>query len=123
MNSQTTLAFTLANSFATELITLAAAMIGLTVTFAKDFQQNTLVSRLLLILIWAVFFLSMVCGIFGIKALTSIAAPLKPTDAPLAFSDDMLWWASKQELLFFGGLFLFIIQGVRVIFTGRNGEV
>jgi hypothetical protein len=120
MTSQIALAFTLANGFAIELITLAAALIGLTVTFAKDFQQNTLTSRLLLIAIWAVFFSSMICGIFNIKALISIVAPPKPTDAPFAFSDDALSWATKQELLFFLGLFLFIIQGVRAIFTGRK---
>jgi hypothetical protein len=114
------LGFTLANSFAIELITLAVAMIWLTVTFAKDFQQNTRLSQLLLILIWLVFLFSIVFGIFNIKALITIVAPLRPTDTPLAFSDDALWWASKQEWLFFIGLLLFIIQGAVSIFAARK---
>jgi hypothetical protein len=89
--SQATLAFTLANGFAIQLITLSTALIGLTVTFAKDFQQNTILSRLLLIAIWVVFLFSIVWGIFTIKALITVVAPLKPTDAPFAISDDALW--------------------------------
>jgi hypothetical protein len=120
MNSQISLAFTLANSFAIELITLAVAMIGLTVTFAKDFQQNNIFSQSLLIIIWALFLSSIFFGIFDIKALISIVAPLKAGDTPIAFSEDSLWWASKQELLFFGGMFLFIIQGVISMFAKRK---
>jgi hypothetical protein len=120
MTAQIIFAFTLANSFSTELITLAVAMIGLTVTFAKDFQQNTLISRTLLISIWALFLFSIVFGIFDIKALISIVGPLKPTDAPLTFTDDALSLAFKQELLFFLGLFLFIIQGVVSVFAKRK---
>ena len=89
--AQATLAFTLANGFAIQLITLSVALIGLTVTFAKDFQQNTRGSLVLLIAIWVAFFLSILCGISTIKALITVVAPLKPTDAPFAISDDAFW--------------------------------
>jgi hypothetical protein len=120
MNSQVSLALTLANGFAIELITLAVAMIGLTVTFAKDFQQNNIPSQLVLIVIWALFLASILFGIFDIKALISIVAPLKAGDIPITFSEDSLWWASKQELLFLFGMFLFIIQGIVSIFAKRK---
>jgi hypothetical protein len=117
MNAQISLAFTLANSFAIELITLAVAMIGFTVTFAKEFQQNHIFSRSLLIIIWALLLLSIFFGILDIKVLISIVAPLSATDKPIIFSEDAYWWASKQEWLFFAGMFLFIIQGVISIFS------
>jgi hypothetical protein len=120
MNSEVSLAFTLANSLAIELITLAVAMIGFTVAFSKDFQQNNVFSIWLLIIIWALFLSSIFFGIFDIKALISIVAPLKAGDIPIAFSEDSLWWASKQEGLFFVGMFLFIIQGVISIFSKRK---
>lgn len=118
--SQATLAFTLANGFAIQLITLSAALIGLTVTFAKDFQQNTRGSLVLLIAIWVAFFLSILCGISTIKALITVVAPLKPTDAPFAISDDALWWAKWQERLFFLGLILFIVKGMSSIWSKRS---
>jgi NhaP-type Na+/H+ or K+/H+ antiporter len=118
--SQATLAFTLANGFAIQLITLSAALIGLTVTFAKDFQQNTRGSLMLLIAIWVAFFLSILCGISTIKALITVVAPLKPTDAPFAISDDALRWAKWQERLFFLGLILFIGKGVSLIWSKRS---
>jgi hypothetical protein len=46
-------------------------------------------------------------------------APLKAGDAPISFSEDSFWLASKQEVLFFVGIFLFIIQGVISIFSKR----
>ena len=115
--AQATLAFTLANGFATQLITLSVALIGLTVTFAKDFQRDTVLSRVLLIAIWVAFFLSILCGIWAIKALITIVAPLKPADVVFAISDDALSWARWQECLFFTGLALFIVQGISVIWS------
>lgn len=113
--AQATLAFTLANGFAIQLITLSVALIGLTVTFAKDFQRDTVLSRVLLIAIWVAFFLSILCGIGAIKALITVVAPLKPADVTFAISDDALSGARWQERLFFAGLALFIFQGISVI--------
>jgi hypothetical protein len=118
MNTATNLAFTLANGLATQLITLALAMIGLSVTFAKDFQKNTLTIRLLLILTGTIFFFSILCGIMNIKALISIIVLVKPSDVSVAFSNDALQWASRQEYLFYAGLILFILQGLAAIFAG-----
>jgi hypothetical protein len=117
--SQATLAFTLANGFSIQLITLSVALIGLTVTFAKDFQHSR-GSLLPLILIWIAFFLSIICGISTIKALITVVSPLKPTDAPFAISDDALWWARWQEWLFYIGLMLFIGKGVSLIWSKRS---
>jgi hypothetical protein len=118
--AQATLAFTLANGFSIQLITLSVALIGLTVTFAKDFQQNTIFSRLLLVGIWVAFSFSILWGIFTIKALITVVVPLKPTDTPFAISDDALWWAEWQERLFFLGLILFIGKGVSLIWSKRS---
>ena len=120
MTPQQTLSFTLANGLATQLITLAVAMIGLTVTFAKDFQQNTLASRLLLIFIWIFLFSSIVVGIFDIKALITVLAPQKSSDSVIGFSNDVLTSATLQELFFFLGLLLFIIQGVKIVLAPKE---
>jgi hypothetical protein len=118
--SQATLAFTLANGFSIQLITLSVALIGLTVTFAKHFQQNTRASLMLLIAMWVAFLLSILCGITTIKALITVVAPLKPTDAPFAISEDVLWWAKWQDRLFSMGLTVFIIKGVSSIWSKRS---
>jgi hypothetical protein len=118
--AQATLAFTLANGFSIQLITLSAALIGLTVTFAKDFQQNTILSRVLLVVIWLAFLISILCGISTVKALITVVAPLKPTDAPFAISDDALWWAKWQEWLFFLGLIFFLGKGASLIWSRQE---
>ena len=121
MNTQVqTLALTLANGLAVQLITLAVAMIGLTVTFAKDFQQNKLMSQLILLAIWLAFLIGILSGIFCIKALISIITPQKPTDALIVITDDALHWATWQEYLFYAGLVLFIIQGAISIVSVRK---
>jgi hypothetical protein len=123
MSDQVSLAFTLANNLGVQLITLSAALIGFTVTFAKDFQLQHLVSRVLLAVIWLALFLSIIFGIFNIKALISVVAPLTPpltpTTAPVAFSNESLAYASRQEQAFYVGLFLFIGLGCIAVFSKR----
>jgi hypothetical protein len=118
--AQATLAFTLANGLAIQLITLSAALIGLTVTFAKDFQQNTIWSRMLLVVIWLAFLISILCGISTVKALITVVSPLKPADLGFAISDDGLWWAKWQERLFFLGLVFFLGKGASLIWSNRQ---
>ena len=118
ISAQATLAFTLANGFAIQIITLSVALIGLTVTFAKDFQQNNIPSRLFLIAIWVTFFVSIYSGIITIKALITVVDPQKTN--PILFSDDSLSWATWQESSFFIGVGLFIIQGVVLIWSKRS---
>jgi hypothetical protein len=94
-------------------------MIGLTVTFAKDFKLPR-GSIMPLIFIWIAFFLSIIFGIYTVKALITVLSPLKPTDAPFAISDAALWWARWQEWLFFIGVLLFISNGVIIIRSKRS---
>lgn len=111
MTSQTGLAFTLANGFATQLITLALAMIGLTVTFAKDFRHS-IASKIMLLFIWIFFSLSIIVGIFNIKSIISVIAPLESTDIEPKMNEEIYSLASSQEALFFVGLLVFVLLGV-----------
>jgi hypothetical protein len=127
--TQATLAFTLANGLAIQLITLSVALIGLTVTFAKDFQHNSRVSTWLLIGIWIALFISIYSGLNTIKALISIIDALQSPDVPtnvptnppinpsVSFTTKSLSWATSQEFFFNLGVAGFIVLGLSLILS------
>jgi hypothetical protein len=130
--TQATLAFTLANGLSIQLITLSVALIGLTVTFAKDFQHNNRVSTWLLIGIWVALFVSIYSGLNTIKALISIIDAIQAPDVPanaanappsvppsptVSFNSNSLGWAWWQENSFNLGVVAFIILGLSLILS------
>jgi hypothetical protein len=132
--TQATLAFTLANGLAIQLITLSVALIGLTVTFAKDFQHNSRLSTWLLLGIWVTLFVSIYSGLRTIKALISVIDAIQLADIPanalstnlpssvptgptVSFNSDTLGWATWQENSFNLGVICFIVLGLSLILS------
>src|SRR5260370_25822345 len=102
-------AFTLASDLDKQLLTLATAVLTLSVTFRKEFDPApTKWSKFVLISSNSLLLLSIALGLFTMGKLTSIS--LKPdcffSDPKLRDSvlDDAMPWAAAQELLFLGGM-------------------
>jgi hypothetical protein len=62
-------AFDAAAEVVKQLITLATAVLALTVTFAKDITRNTMAHRTVLLIAWIVYLLSLAGGIWTLMAL------------------------------------------------------
>jgi hypothetical protein len=116
------LGFTLANSLSALLITLSVALIGFTVTFAKDFQLQHPLSKLSLVVVWLIFLASILVGLLNIKALITAIAALKGVDEKITFSTASLSLATWQEWLFFIGLFLFIVIGCVAFWSRKSAK-
>jgi hypothetical protein len=88
------LAFQFAKEVSTQLITIASALIGVSVTFIKDFRTE---STSWLRLSWAFYILSIAFGIWTLMALTgaleSLAAPARIFDR---FPTSVRWPAIVQ---------------------------
>ena len=66
----------------------------------------------MLLFIWVFFSLSIIVGIFNIKSIISVIAPLESTDIEPKMNEDIYSLASSQEALFFVGLLVFVLLGV-----------
>jgi hypothetical protein len=70
-------AFDFAADTTKQLITISTAIITLTVTFSKDILGSSINSpKTLLICTWAVFILSIICGVLTLMTLTGTLQPL-----------------------------------------------
>jgi hypothetical protein len=81
MNEQSKKAFDFAADLTKQLITLSTSIVTLTLLFSKDL----LGPKWLAVLIWTLFLLSTVCGLWTLMALTGTLAPA-PTASPLSNS-------------------------------------
>lgn len=70
-------AFDFAADTTKQLITISTAIITLTVTFSKDILGNSVDSpKTLLICTWAVFIVSIICGVLTLMTLTGTLQPM-----------------------------------------------
>jgi hypothetical protein len=79
MNEQSKKAFDFAADLTKQLITLSTSIVTLTFLFSKDLLEP----RWLPVVIWILFLLSTVCGLWTLMALTGTLAPV-PQPRPLA---------------------------------------
>lgn len=102
-----------ANALAQQLITLATAILALTITFTKDIIKDTHNSPLwLLKLSWVVFLASICFGIAAMAALTGTLAPVQG-EASLTLGFNVRLHAGLQFLSFVSGIILIIIFGMK----------
>ena len=101
-----------ANALAQQLITLATAILALTITFTKDILKDTNKSSLWLLKLSWVVFLASIC--FGIAAMSALTGTLAPVDAQpsLTLGFNVRLPAGLQFLSFITGIILIIIFGV-----------
>ena len=75
-------AFDFAQETSKQLLTLATAVIGLTVTFGKDFIGNVSgFPRTLVVACWVLMLVSILCGLCTLMALTGTLEPQNPEQA------------------------------------------
>jgi hypothetical protein len=111
MDEQRKKAFDFAQETSKQLITLATAIIGLTVTFGKDFAGVQGCARFLAIGSWVLFLLSILFGLITLMALTG---SLEPQDAtpPSIRGSNVTAPAAIQILLFFLALLAAVVFGI-----------
>jgi hypothetical protein len=107
-------AFDFAQELCKQLLTLATAVIGLTITFGKDFVGHVSgLPRFLAIISWALFLLSIACGLFTLMALTGSLENVGGQNHPPSIRGrNVTWPAAAQVLLFFVGLVLTVLFGI-----------
>ena len=112
MDEQRKKAFDFAQETSKQLITLATAIIGLTVTFGKDFAGSVHGgARVLAISAWVLFLLSILFGLLTLMALTG-SLEAKGHTAPSIRGSNVTIPAATQILLFFLGLVASVWFGI-----------
>lgn len=116
MDEQRKKAFDFAQETSKQLITLATAIIGLTITFAKDFVGRVHgVPRVLAVISWTLFLISIGFGLLTLMALTgSLEENGSRTrhSAPSIRGKNITVPAMAQVVLFFLGLVTAVLFGV-----------
>lgn len=106
-----TLPFTLAKEIAIQLISLALALIGLTLTFVKEFDSTSLK---VLAGSWLLFLLSIVVGILHCMALTGQAAEMLQSGRKFSgFEQSVLLFARFQVICFGVAVIALVVFGLR----------
>ena len=95
-----------------QLITLATAVIGFTVTFSKEFYVPACWWKLLASTGWVLFVFSIGFGIWTLMALTGSIVPPDHSGPPTGFGFNVLFPAGVQIFFFSLGLLTFVILGV-----------
>jgi hypothetical protein len=101
-------AFELAQDTSKQIITLATAIVALTLTFFKDFAGGASPgARVAMTIAWVLFFLAIVAGVLHLLALTGALT----TSAPSINAGSARLFAGAEQILFLLGLFLALIAG------------
>ncbi len=116
MNEQRKKAFDFAQETSKQLITLATAIIGLTVTFGKDFAGSVQgCARFLAIASWVLFLVSVLFGLLTLMALTGSLEPKPGPGTPAIPSirgSNVIGPACIQVILFFLALVAAVWFGI-----------
>ena len=106
-------AFDFAADLTKQLITLATGIIGLTITFTKDFVRNAPASaHVFAYWAWYLFLLSIALGILTLSTLTgNLARKTNPTP----YASNSTFFSILQFLTFGAGLVLTVIFAVKSI--------
>lgn len=106
-------AFDYASDLAKQLITLSTGIIALTITFMRDVVKEIGTGKQVLLLsAWLLYFVSMICGVLSLMALTGALAPM----GKLATVDVMI----PSNARVFGGLQIaaFLLGTLGILFYG-----
>jgi len=114
MQEQRKKAFDFAQETSKQLITLATAIVGLTITFAKDFVGGVHgFPRFLAISTWALLLASIAFGLLTLMALTGSLEPgADNSTSPSIRGSNVTAPATAQILLFFFGLLVAVWFGI-----------
>jgi hypothetical protein len=116
MDNRAEKAFEFAQETTKQLLTLATAVIALTIAFIKDFAAGaSLAAKTVMAVSWLFFLLSVVSGLLTLMALTGTLAATRAPDLdrePTITGTNVTRPARLQALSFFLGLLLMIVAGL-----------
>ena len=116
-------AFDFASETTKQLITLSTAIIALTITFAKDILQSVPISaKVLLMIAWAIYLLSLLFGLLTLMALTSELEPKIKEEPPVTSPPEQLSppsiWAKSITAASVLQILTFLLATVLVVVSG-----
>ena len=105
--------FQFAKETVTQLLTLATALVGVSITFAKDVRVSvTTRDRKWLFLAWIIFLVSVICGVWTLMSLTGTLAQEKV--APDAIYGSNITLPSMLQIIaFVGGIIMLIVHAAK----------
>jgi hypothetical protein len=122
-------AFDFAADISKQLITLSTGILAFTITFVKDSNGKENNYKVILIISWILYFLSIACGILTSMALTGNLDPIpnkktgeKPNPALTITSTNVTIWSKRQIFLFLAGIVLSSIYGANSLFTEKTND-
>ncbi len=104
-------AFDYASDATKQLITLATAILGVSITFAKDIVGNTTAHRPVLVAAWFVYVGSIVLGVVALLAMTGTLEPKSGTATPSIRGKNVTLPSIGQIILFLAGTVLIVVYG------------
>src|SRR4051794_6060142 len=108
MDESTKKAFELAQDTSKQIITLATAIVALTLTFFKDFTSGAPgFSRVLMAIAWFVFLISIIAGVSHLLALTGSLAG----DDPSVMTGSARLFARVEQISFLIALTMAVVAG------------
>lgn len=115
MDDQLQLAYSLVKDSTSQLITLATAVIGFSVTFIRENAGRNKGFDNLLIISWIVYLLSIIFGIWALYALSGSLVPSGDMVAVKSIGLNVRIPSGGQLLSFGAGTLLLIIYGIRIL--------
>jgi ABC-type uncharacterized transport system YnjBCD permease subunit len=118
-------AFDFVSDYTKQLITLSTGIITVMVTFLSDeLKSGGTASKILLVLSWLLFTLSICFGIMRLMALTGNLDPVKAGTPPnlTITSPNVRNTGGTQIVLFLAGLALSMVFGFMQLFWGKKAE-
>jgi hypothetical protein len=118
MDEQAKASLATASESVKQFITLASAILGFEVTFAKDFLANlTITPRVIAGLSWVCLLLSVVAGVFVLLALTGNLASRYAFERDTVYKWNVRFFSGWQIGLFIAGLFFTLLAGAFTVFS------
>ena len=114
MDDHVKAAFSSAADTSKQLITLATALIGAEVTFAKDILKNyDFTTKVLIGSSWVLLLVSVVFGVWTLMALTGSLGKEEPPKAAEIFGKNICLPAICQIILFLAALLITVVFAIR----------
>jgi len=109
-------AFDLVTEITKQVLTLAAAIIALTITFVKDFAPHPSYHiKVLLGVSWCVYFISIVAGFMTLMASAGLQERASSSGSASINSGNLRFLGGAQIITFMVALILTVIAGIRAI--------
>jgi len=104
-----------ASDLSKQLISLSSGIIALTITFTKDSVHDSKRARRLISIAWVGYFLSILCGIWELMAITGTLEPIDGHAEPSIRGSNVVIPSMAQILTFAVSTLLIIAFGIHLL--------